>query len=47
VDYVTIFDDISPRSLIARLLPDVLVRAAITDSIRFTGAKKSKLREAR
>ena len=26
VDYVTVFDDISPRSLIARLLPDVLVK---------------------
>ncbi len=26
VDYVTIFDDISPRSLIAVLLPDVLVK---------------------
>jgi D-beta-D-heptose 7-phosphate kinase/D-beta-D-heptose 1-phosphate adenosyltransferase len=26
VDYVTIFDDISPRSLIAALLPDVLVK---------------------
>ena len=26
VDYVTIFDDISPRSLIANLLPDVLVK---------------------
>jgi D-glycero-beta-D-manno-heptose 1-phosphate adenylyltransferase len=26
VDYVTIFDDASPRSLIARLLPDVLVK---------------------
>ena len=26
VDYVTIFDDLSPRSLIARLLPDVLVK---------------------
>ena len=26
VDYVTTFDDISPRSLIARLLPDVLVK---------------------
>jgi len=26
VDYVTIFDDGSPRSLIARLLPDVLVK---------------------
>ena len=26
VDYVTIFDDISPRGLIAALLPDVLVK---------------------
>lgn len=26
VDYVTIFDDISPRSLISRLLPDVLAK---------------------
>src|ERR1700752_742392 len=26
VDYVTLFDDISPRSLIAELLPDVLVK---------------------
>jgi D-glycero-beta-D-manno-heptose 1-phosphate adenylyltransferase len=26
VDYVTIFDNISPRSLIAQLLPDVLVK---------------------
>ena len=26
VNYVTIFDDASPRSLIARLLPDVLVK---------------------
>jgi D-beta-D-heptose 7-phosphate kinase/D-beta-D-heptose 1-phosphate adenosyltransferase len=26
VDYVTIFDDLSPRSLIAQLLPDVLVK---------------------
>ena len=26
VDYVTIFDDVSPRSLIAELLPDVLVK---------------------
>jgi D-beta-D-heptose 7-phosphate kinase/D-beta-D-heptose 1-phosphate adenosyltransferase len=26
VDYVTIFDDISPRSLIAKLLPDILVK---------------------
>lgn len=26
VDYVTIFDDLSPRAVIARLLPDVLVK---------------------
>jgi D-beta-D-heptose 7-phosphate kinase/D-beta-D-heptose 1-phosphate adenosyltransferase len=26
VDHVTIFDDVSPRTLIARLLPDVLVK---------------------
>ncbi|HEY8187936.1 MAG TPA: D-glycero-beta-D-manno-heptose 1-phosphate adenylyltransferase [Pyrinomonadaceae bacterium] len=26
VDYVTIFDDVSPRSLIGRLMPDVLVK---------------------
>jgi len=26
VDYVTIFDDISPRSLIAGLVPDILVK---------------------
>ena len=26
VDFVTIFDDLSPRALIARLLPDVLVK---------------------
>lgn len=26
VDYVTIFDDVSPRSLIAALLPDILVK---------------------
>lgn len=26
VDYVSVFDDISPRSLIAELLPDVLVK---------------------
>lgn len=26
VDYVTIFDDVSPRALVASLLPDVLVK---------------------
>jgi len=30
-DYVTIFDDVSPRSLIARLLPDVLVKGGDYD----------------
>ena len=28
VDYVTIFDDLTPRSLIARMLPQVLVKGA-------------------
>ena len=31
VDYVTIFDDLSPRSLIAALLPDVLVKGGDYD----------------
>ena len=31
VDYVTIFDDVSPRSLIASLLPDVLVKGGDYD----------------
>jgi len=31
VDYVTIFDDLSPRSLIASLLPDVLVKGGDYD----------------
>jgi D-beta-D-heptose 7-phosphate kinase/D-beta-D-heptose 1-phosphate adenosyltransferase len=31
VNYVTIFDDISPRSLIAALLPDVLVKGGDYD----------------
>jgi D-beta-D-heptose 7-phosphate kinase/D-beta-D-heptose 1-phosphate adenosyltransferase len=26
VDYVTLFDDVSPRTLIASLLPDILVK---------------------
>jgi D-beta-D-heptose 7-phosphate kinase/D-beta-D-heptose 1-phosphate adenosyltransferase len=26
VDYVTVFDDVSPRSLIAEVLPDILVK---------------------
>ena len=35
VNYVTIFDDVSPRSLIAKLLPDVLVKGGdyATDEI--------------
>ena len=28
VDYVTIFDDATPRELIARIMPDVLVKGA-------------------
>lgn len=28
VDYVTVFDDLTPQALIARLLPDVLVKGA-------------------
>lgn len=28
VDYVVVFDDVSPRSLIAELLPDVLVKGS-------------------
>jgi D-beta-D-heptose 7-phosphate kinase/D-beta-D-heptose 1-phosphate adenosyltransferase len=28
VDYVTIFDDLTPREVIARMLPDVLVKGA-------------------
>ena len=31
VDYVTIFDDISPRALIASLVPDVLVKGGDYD----------------
>ncbi len=31
VDYVTIFDDISPRALITQLLPDVLVKGGDYD----------------
>lgn len=31
VSYVTIFDDVSPRSLIAKLLPDVLVKGGDYD----------------
>lgn len=31
VDYVTIFDDVSPRRLIAELLPDVLVKGGDYD----------------
>src|SRR5690348_15062520 len=31
VDYVTVFDDISPRSLISAVLPDVLVKGGDYD----------------
>jgi len=44
VTYVTIFDEVSPRSLIAELLPDFWSKAAITPPMKFMGAKKLKLR---
>src|SRR5438034_4394275 len=47
VDYVTIFDDISPRSLIARLLPDVLVKGGDIGLTKFTAGEESRLREDR
>jgi len=37
VDYVTIFDDVSPRSLIAELLPDVLVKGGDYDLTQIDG----------
>src|ERR1700737_4077971 len=43
VDAVVIFDDLTPREVIARLLPDVLVKGGDVPAVRSTGAKKSKL----
>ena len=37
VDYVTIFDDPTPRDLIARVLPDVLVKGADWDLSEIAG----------
>ena len=42
VTYVTIFDDISPRSLIAKLLPDVLVKGGDYGFDEIQAAKKWK-----
>jgi D-glycero-beta-D-manno-heptose 1-phosphate adenylyltransferase len=40
VDYVTIFDDISPRRLIATLLPDVLVKGGDYDLDQIHGREE-------
>lgn len=40
VDYVTIFDDISPRSLIGELLPDVLVKGGDYDLDQIHGREE-------
>ena len=40
VDYVTIFDDVSPRSLIATLLPDVLVKGGDYDLDQIHGREE-------
>jgi rfaE bifunctional protein nucleotidyltransferase chain/domain len=40
VDYVTIFDDVSPRSLIAELLPDVLVKGGDYDVDQIHGREE-------
>src|SRR5215213_8681325 len=40
VDYVTIFDDVSPRSLIAKLLPDVLVKGGDYDLDQINGREE-------
>ncbi|MGH9957137.1 MAG: D-glycero-beta-D-manno-heptose 1-phosphate adenylyltransferase [Pyrinomonadaceae bacterium] len=40
VDYVTIFDDISPRALITELLPDVLVKGGDYTTDQILGAQE-------
>jgi D-beta-D-heptose 7-phosphate kinase/D-beta-D-heptose 1-phosphate adenosyltransferase len=40
VDYVTIFDDVSPRSVIAELLPDVLVKGGDYDLDQIHGREE-------
>ena len=40
VDYVIVFDDVSPRSLIAELLPDVLVKGGDYDLDQIHGREE-------
>ncbi len=40
VDYVVVFDDVSPRSLIAQLLPDVLVKGGDYDLDQIHGREE-------
>ncbi|HEX6716261.1 MAG TPA: D-glycero-beta-D-manno-heptose 1-phosphate adenylyltransferase [Pyrinomonadaceae bacterium] len=40
VDYVTIFDDVSPRNLIATLLPDILVKGGDYDLDQIHGREE-------
>ena len=40
VDYVTVFDDVSPRSLIAELLPDVLAKGGDYDLDKIHGREE-------
>jgi D-beta-D-heptose 7-phosphate kinase/D-beta-D-heptose 1-phosphate adenosyltransferase len=40
VDYVVVFDDVSPRSLIAELLPDVLVKGGDYDLDQIHGREE-------
>ncbi len=40
VDYVTVFDDISPRSLISAVLPDVLVKGGDYDLDQIHGREE-------
>jgi D-glycero-beta-D-manno-heptose 1-phosphate adenylyltransferase len=40
VDYVTVFDDVSPRSLIGALLPDVLVKGGDYDLDQIHGREE-------
>lgn len=47
VDYVTIFDDISPRKLIAELLPDVLVKGGDYTEATIVGAGDVRARGGR
>lgn len=42
VDYVTIFDDTSPRALIAELLPDILVKGGDYDLSEIHGREETE-----